>query len=307
MRRLLSENETTCAVNLLNDDVRVLIYVGDADTVCNWAGNKAWVDALDWKCKDAFNTAEENSFAAQDLLNPTAALTDAGLVRAFDNLALVGISNAGHMVPTHQPAVSLDLINSALAPNGSFVCGVSNNTAGYIKLANKEDDHYFYWFYQSRSNPETDPLVLWLTGWPGSSSMFALLSENKPCSIRPDLSTTFNAYAWNSNANVIWLEQPTGVGFSFGAPADKDYNETNVGENIYWYLQGFLQTYPQYQGREFFVTGERYGGYYVPAAAHYIWSMNKASQLDDKNPIINLQGMAIGNGLTNPVIQASIN
>jgi hypothetical protein len=52
--------------------------------------------------------------------------------------------------------------------DSSVVCGVSNSSAGYIKLPNKENDHSFYWFYESRSSPETDPLVLWLTGGPGS-------------------------------------------------------------------------------------------------------------------------------------------
>lgn len=188
-------------------------------------------------------------------------------------------------------------------PEDSFVCGVTNSTAGHIKLANKVDDHYFYWFFESRSNPDMGPLVLWLTGGPGSSSMFALLTENGPCTIQPDLSTKFSPYAWNSKANVIWLDQPTGVGYSFGAAGDKDYNETNVGENIYWFLQGFLEQHPQYSSREFFVTGESYGGHYVPAAAHYIWSMNKASKANGEAPIINLQGLAVGNGLTNPVIQ----
>ncbi|KAG6975119.1 hypothetical protein JG688_00002726 [Phytophthora aleatoria] len=193
--------------------------------------------------------------------------------------------------------------HSASAPKGPFVCGVSNSSAGHIKLANKVDDHYFYWFFESRTSPETDPLVLWLTGGPGSSSMFALLTENGPCTIQSDLSTKLNPYAWNTNANVIWLDQPTGVGYSFGSPADKDFNETNVGENIYWFLRGFLEKHPQFQNREFFVTGESYGGHYVPATAHYIWSLNKETKANDEVPLINLQGLAIGNGLTNPVIQ----
>ncbi|KAG7389970.1 hypothetical protein PHYPSEUDO_009228 [Phytophthora pseudosyringae] len=181
-----------------------------------------------------------------------------------------------------------------------FVCGDTKNEAGYVKLVNKEDDHYFYWFFESRSSPATDPLVLWLTGGPGGSGLFALLAENGPCSIEPDLSTKLNPYAWNRNANVIWLDQPTGTGFSFGSPVDTDYNETNVGENIYWFMQGFIQKHPEYQGREFFVTGESYGGHYVPAAAHCIWQMNKAS---GELPVINLQGLAIGNSLTNAAIQ----
>ncbi|EEY67047.1 serine protease family S10, putative [Phytophthora infestans T30-4] len=129
--------------------------------------------------------------------------------------------------------------------------------------------------------------------------MFALLTENGPCTIQGDLSTKLNPFSWNTT-NVIWLDQPTGVGYSFGSPADKDfnetnvgfsfgspadtdYNETNVGENIYWFLQEFLNKHPQYQNRELFLTGESYGGHYVPAAAHYIWKKNQ------ENPVINLQ------------------
>lgn len=136
--------------------------------------------------------------------------------------------------------------HSDSTPEGSFVCGVTNSSAGHIKLTNKEDDHYFYWFFESRTSPETDPLVLWLTGGPGSSSMFALLTENGPCTIQGDLSTKLNPFSWNTT-NVIWLDQPTGVGYSFGSPADKDFNETNVGENIYWFLRGILEKHPQFQ------------------------------------------------------------
>lgn len=56
-----------------------------------------------------------------------------------------------------------------------FNCGDSKNESGYIKLANKEDDNYFYWFFESRTSPDIDPLVLWLIGGPGGSGLFALL------------------------------------------------------------------------------------------------------------------------------------
>lgn len=189
-----------------------------------------------------------------------------------------------------------------------YVCGnAAKSHSGHIKLANKQDDHYFYWFFEAEQDTGKEPLVLWLTGGPGSSSLFALLTENGPCTINADLSTTTNAYAWNRNANYIWLEQPTGVGFSFGAPADEDHDETDVGANIYWFLQSFLKKFPQFEGREFYVTGESYGGHYVPGAGHYIWQQTKQQR---ENPsgaadtsIINIKGVAIGNGLTNPVIQ----
>ncbi|TMW66301.1 hypothetical protein Poli38472_004066 [Pythium oligandrum] len=190
-------------------------------------------------------------------------------------------------------------------PSGdeSWRCGNGTQEAGYVKLANKIDDHYFYWYVESTNEPATDPLVLWLTGGPGVSSMTALLTENGPCSVNEDLTTTTNPYSWSTTANMIWLDQPTGVGFSYSTTSeDDDKDEENVGENIYWFLQGFLDKHPEFEGREFYITGESYGGHYVPGAAHYIWKQSKnESAIESKR--INLQGVAIGNGLTNPIIQ----
>ncbi|GMF47482.1 unnamed protein product [Phytophthora fragariaefolia] len=94
--------------DMLDDGLRVLIYAGDADLMCNWIGNRAWTLELDWRGKDGYNAAEERVFVA---LLPEGGGIDAGVVRSFDIFAFVRVHYAGHMVPMDQPAVSLDLIN----------------------------------------------------------------------------------------------------------------------------------------------------------------------------------------------------
>lgn len=180
-------------------------------------------------------------------------------------------------------------------------CGLTTQDSGYIKLPNKLDDHYFYWYFESRNQPATDPLVLWLTGGPGCSSMMALLTENGPCHVLPDLSTRINPYSWTNESNVVWLDQPTTVGFTYGASQDADDSEDNVGENIYYFLQGFFEKHPELADRDFYITGESYGGHYVPVAAHYVWQMNKQNAATRHH--INLKGIAIGNGITQASIQ----
>lgn len=104
------------------------------------------------------------------------------------------------------------------------VCDTSvKSMSGYYSVDQESlDKNYFFWFFESRSQPTTDPLVIWLTGGPGCSSQLALLSENGPCKVSEDgLSTYNNPYSWNSNSNIMWIDQPAGVGFSYGTKNDK--------------------------------------------------------------------------------------
>ncbi|GMF29548.1 unnamed protein product [Phytophthora lilii] len=215
---------------------------------------------------------------------------------AFGTLALLVVVVFGcTTIENRTPAIA-----TVTGAGDAVRCGTAANEAGYIKLANKQDDHFFYWFFESRNAPATDPLVLWLSGGPGASSLMTLLSENGPCFVKEDLSTETNPNSWNSEANVIWLDQPTNVGYSYGSAADVDHDEADVQENIYVFLQGFLDKHPEFEGRKLFLAGESYAGHYIPAAAHKILRENKAA----KTRRINLQGIAIGNGLTNTVIQS---
>ncbi|KAG7389969.1 hypothetical protein PHYPSEUDO_009227 [Phytophthora pseudosyringae] len=213
---------------------------------------------------------------------------------AFGTLALVLVVVFGcAAIENTTPSISA-------ATRSTTTCGSAANEAGYIKLPNKQDDRYFYWFFESRRAPAADPLVLWLSGGPGVSSLMTLLSENGPCFVKEDLSTETNPNAWNAEANVIWLDQPTNVGYSTGSPADVDHDETDVQENIYWFLQGFMDKHPKFRDRPLFLTGESYAGHYIPAAAHKIYRENKLA----KTRRLNLKGIAIGNGLVNTVVQS---
>jgi carboxypeptidase C (cathepsin A) len=178
----------------------------------------------------------------------------------------------------------------------------ARNEAGYVQLPDKDDDWYFYWYFEARASPETAPLVLWLSGGPGCSSLYTLLTENGPCSVDEGLATARNPFSWNSEANVIWLDQPTDVGYSFGDVGDYDHSEDDVQASIYQFLQRFLDKHPELERRPLFIMGESYAGHYVPAAAHYIHLQNNGSS-DGTPPRLNLQGIAIGNGLVNPSVQ----
>lgn len=179
-------------------------------------------------------------------------------------------------------------------------CDSTKQLSGYFKIMGSKSKNYFYWFFESRGSPSSDPLIIWLTGGPGCSSTLALLLENGPCSVNDDLSLKKNPYSWTERANVMWIDQPVGVGFSYGDKSEYDTSEKEVGNDMYHFVQEFLQAKPEYQTLPFYVFGESYAGHYVPAIAHRIFSGNQQKE----GPLeINLKGFGIGNGLTDPQVQ----
>jgi len=170
---------------------------------------------------------------------------------------------------------------------------------GYFKIDGSVNKNYFFWFFESRDSPSTSPVIVWLTGGPGCSSMLALFAENGPCTVNDDgTSTKVNPYSWTSHANVLWIDQPAGTGFSYGDADDYDHNEQEVSDDLYHFLKDFFTTYSQYANLDLFIFGESYGGHYVPAVSFQIFTENQK----DSSPL-RLKGLGIGNGLTDPMIQ----
>jgi cathepsin A (carboxypeptidase C) len=97
--------------SLLNNGTRVLIYAGDVDFICCWLGNQAWTLGLDWNGASGFQSAPFSNW--------TVTGAAAGQVRSYENFAFLRVFNAGHMVPSDQPAAALAMVKNFLA-NGNW-------------------------------------------------------------------------------------------------------------------------------------------------------------------------------------------
>ncbi|CAL2234227.1 unnamed protein product [Prunus armeniaca] len=168
--------------------------------------------------------------------------------------------------------------------------------AGYVTVDPQAGRALFYYFVESPQDSSTKPLLLWLNGGPGCSSFgYGAMEELGPFRVNSDRKTLFrNEYAWNNVANVLFLESPAGVGFSY-SNTTSDYE--NVGDkrtaqDSYKFLINWLERFPQYKTRDFFMTGESYAGHYIPQLASTILQHNKAT---NQTKIINLKGIALGN------------
>lgn len=155
--------------------------------------------------------------------------------------------------------------------------------------------HFFYWFFESRNDPKNDPVVLWLNGGPGCSSSIGLLFELGSSRINSTLQVVENPYSWNSNASVIFLDQPVGVGYSY-TTQEQIRNTAAAAKDVYSFLELFFQKFPEFAQNNFHMAGESYAGHYIPAFG--------AEIINHADRSFNLTSILIGNGLTNPLIQS---
>lgn len=148
-------------------------------------------------------------------------------------------------------------------------------------------------FFESRNDPKNDPVVLWLNGGPGCSSLTGLFLELGPSSIDKKLKIVNNEFSWNNNASVIFLDQPVNVGYSYSGSSVS--NTIAAGKDVYALLTLFFTQFPEYAKQDFHIAGESYAGHYIPVFASEI--------LSHKNRNINLKSILIGNGLTDGLTQ----
>ncbi|KAF8317936.1 serine carboxypeptidase [Clavulina sp. PMI_390] len=185
-------------------------------------------------------------------------------------------------------------------PTPSFCDHTVKTFSGYLD-AGYGSKHFFFYFFESRNDPQTDDIVIWLNGGPGCSSATGLFMELGPCRVTPGGNgTEWHPHSWNTNANVIFLDQPIGAGFSYA-----DFGQTldttdQAAVDFHAFVALFFEAFPSFQGRPLHIAGESYAGRMIPVFASHIVDMNRKSTANTTAPI-NLASVLIGNGLTDVV------
>ncbi len=173
--------------------------------------------------------------------------------------------------------------------------------SGYLAVNGSEglSKMQHYWFVESQDGKEDAPVAFWTNGGPGCSGLLGAFTEQGPFLTKSEDGTlTENEYAWNKHVNMVFIEQPCGVGFSYSTATDttEDYkaNDASAALDNYNLIQAFFVRFPELAKNSLYLTSESYGGHYLPTLSKVIVDKNSEAQ----NPRLNFKGFAVGNPAT---------
>ncbi|KAL7247047.1 hypothetical protein ACSBR2_002040 [Camellia fascicularis] len=203
----------------------------------------------------------------------------------------------------------LTLLSTESAPEDALVSQIpgftdnfpSKHFSGYVTIDENHGKKLYYYFVLSEGNPTKDPVVLWLNGGPGCSSFDGFVYEHGPFNFEtgetkgslPKLH--LNPYSWSKVSNIIYLDSPAGVGFSYsGNKSDYITGDLKTASDSHTFLLKWFELYPEFLSNPFFISGESYAGVYVPTLAYEVMKGIDAGE----KPVLNFKGYIVGNGVT---------
>ncbi|KAK4485543.1 hypothetical protein RD792_008185, partial [Penstemon davidsonii] len=150
-------------------------------------------------------------------------------------------------------------------------------------------------------NPQDDPLLLWLTGGPGCSGLSPILYEIGPFTIDYANSNgslpalKLNEYSWTKVANIIFIDQPAGTGFSCAKTREAyNSNDTTSATHTYDFLRKWLINHPKYLKNPLYIGGDSYSGIILPLVVDHVYG---GIELENE-PLLNMKGYILGNPFT---------
>ncbi|KAI9702186.1 MAG: hypothetical protein M1820_006268 [Bogoriella megaspora] len=176
------------------------------------------------------------------------------------------------------------VVNGTAIPDIPFDIGESY--AGLLPISDQANEtrKLWFWFFPSQNPNATDEITIWFNGGPGCSSLTGLIKENGPILWQAGTQGfTKNAYSFVNLTNMVYVEQPIGVGFTQGTPNISD--EVELGQQFAGFWKNFISAF-QLEQRKVYITGESYAGLYIPYVADAFISQND-------NVYYNLAGVAI--------------
>ena len=168
--------------------------------------------------------------------------------------------------------------------------------------ASQPEINTFFWYLPALNGDEEAPLLIWLQGGPGGSSLYGMFEEIGPMGVDANM-TLYPRDPdnnWNQKYSLLFLDNPCGVGFSWSSSESCFVqDEQTVGSDLRNAMLQFYKMFPNLKQNDLYITGESYAGKYVPAFSYTIFSANQNLQPTD-DEYINFKGLSVGDGAMSP-------
>ncbi|KAJ5622841.1 hypothetical protein N7490_011446 [Penicillium lividum] len=171
--------------------------------------------------------------------------------------------------------------------------------AGHIEVDPETNGNLFFWHYQNRHIANRQRTVIWLNGGPGCSSMDGALMEVGPYRLKDDHTLEYNKGSWDEFANLLFVDQPVGTGFSYADTNSYLHELDQMAAHFMIFLESFFELFPEYERDDIYIAGESYAGQHIPYIARAIKDRNKAAEENGQRKWP-LKGLLIGNGWISP-------
>jgi cathepsin A (carboxypeptidase C) len=215
-------------------------------------------------------------------------------------LLLACLAVSAFAAPAADAVPTLPLYGAPPTPQWSGFLDGKGTTAHPGCAASEKVCQLHYWFAEAEEDAKNKPIVLWLNGGPGSSSILGMLQEHGPLLINATGGLMENPYAWTKLANLLILESPTGVGYSYcstqvSGGVCKNTDKLTAAAARAAVVDFFSTKFPELKENPFFITGESYAGVYVPTLSKEL--------LDNAKGQLNFRGYAVGDPCTDNTAQ----
>jgi len=195
-------------------------------------------------------------------------------------------------LPVHgAPANVTDLVKSLPYFSGTFP---SSHYSGFLSIRPGENLHYY--LVEAETVAPTDaPVIFSFSGGPLCSSMMRVFLEQGPFRFNmssgpDDLTVSLNPHRWTATANIVFVEMPLGVGFSYSDSGDYTTDDNKTADDNLAMMHAFFKLWPGLQSNDVYISGESYAGIYVPTLAYRVALDATLGQ--------RLKGVLVGNGVT---------
>ncbi|KAK8780210.1 hypothetical protein V5799_018454, partial [Amblyomma americanum] len=135
--------------------------------------------------------------------------------------------------------------------------------SGFISVdrwnSSEENSFLFFLYIKSKEESQNKPLILWLQGGPGKSSLFGQFLENGPFGINASGQPYYRNHTLLNYGDIIYLDQPVGSGYSFNRRGEYNGTLEEASTHIFRFLYRFARIFPENIGKDLFIAGESYG------------------------------------------------